>query len=51
MDIPMLPFVYFLRMAKMTKMAIITVMEHYELASNMVFMGVFLMTCQNADQT
>ena len=38
-------------MANMTKMAIINVMEYYELASNMVFMGVFLKNSQNADQT
>ena len=38
-------------MAKMTKMAIIAVMEYYELASNMVFMGVFLKNSKNADQT
>ena len=29
-------------MAEITKMAIIAIMEYYELASNMVYMGVFL---------
>ena len=38
-------------MAKMTKMAIIVVMEYYELALNMVFMGVFLKSSKNSDQT
>ena len=38
-------------MAKMTKMAIIAVMEYYELTWNMVFMGVFLKNDKNADQT
>ena len=32
-------------MAKMAKMTIITFMEYYELASNMVFMGVFRSWC------
>ena len=38
-------------MAKMTKMAIIAIMEYYELALNMVFMGVFLKNSKNPDQT
>ena len=36
--------------AKMTKIAIIVVMEYYELAWNMVFMDVFLKNSKNADQ-
>ena len=36
---------------KMTKMAIVAVMEYYELALNMVFMGVFLKKSKNPDQT
>ena len=38
-------------MAKMTKMAIIATMEYYELALNLVFMGVFLKSSKNPDQT
>ena len=38
-------------MVKMTKMAIVAVMEYYELALNMVFMGVFLKKSKNPDQT
>ena len=38
-------------MAKMTKMALIAVMEYYEMALNIVFMGVFLKSSKNPDQT
>ena len=38
-------------MAKKEKMAVIAVMEYYELALNMVFMGVFLKNSKNPDQT
>ena len=38
-------------MAKMTKMTIIAVMEYYEFALDMDFMGVFLKNSKNPDQT
>ena len=38
-------------LANVSKMAIMAVMEYYELASNMVYVGVFLKKSKNAYQT